>query len=219
MNSELDKELLALQRAVLSMGAVTRERVSKAFKALLEHDTGLANVVREGDHEIDAMELNIDEECLKILALQGPVAGDLRYVLAILRINQDLERIADFAKSIAKRVLDMERTMPIDHPPMITRMADATEKMLEDALKSLADRDLELARAVRKADQFVDDRNREVFQWAIDEVGEHGDSARSFIDIVSAARSIERIADLSTNIAEDVVFAVGGEVIRHQRPS
>jgi phosphate transport system protein len=216
---ELDKELVALHRAVLSMGAVARERVSQAFRALLDHDVALAQAVREGDREIDRMELDIDQECLKILALQGPVAGDLRYVLAILRINQDLERIADFAKSIAKRVIDMDAEGPVEFPSNISRMADATEKMLADALRALADRDANLAREVRRADQFVDDRNREVFHWAIEEVAEHGERARGIIDIVSAARSIERIADLSTNIGEDVVFAVGGQVLRHQPPA
>jgi len=216
---ELDKGLVALHRAVLSMGAVARERVGQAFRALLDHDVALAQAVREGDREIDRMELDIDEECLKILALQGPVAGDLRYVLAILRINQDLERIADFAKSIAKRVIDMDGETPIQFPSNIARMADATEKMLADALRALADRDAVLAREVRRADQFVDDRNREVFHWAIEEVATHGERARGIIDIVSAARSIERIADLSTNIAEDVVFAVGGQVLRHQPPA
>jgi phosphate transport system protein len=219
MTVEIDKDLVALHRAVLSMGAVARERVSQAFRSLLDHDVALATIVREGDREIDEMELDIDEECLKILALQGPVAGDLRYVLAILRINQDLERIADFAKSIAKRVIDMQYAEPVSFPPMISLMANATEKMLADALRSLADRDAELAKRVRRDDQYVDERNREVFTWAIDEVATHGDQARSIIDIVSAARSIERIADLSTNIAEDVVFAVGGEVLRHKPPA
>lgn len=216
MTVELEKELVGLHRAVLSMGAVARQRVSQAFKALLDHDPVLAQVVRKGDTEIDEMELDIDEECLRILALQGPVAGDLRYILAILRINQDLERIADFAKSIAKRIIDMEKGERVDYPPMIGLMAEATERMLADALKSLADRDAALAREVRKADQFVDDRNRETFTWAINEVAQHGEQARGIIDIVSVARSIERIADLSTNIAEDVVFAVGGEVLRHR---
>lgn len=208
-------ELTALRRAILSMAACTEQRVVIAFDSIADLDAQLAIQVRHGDSEIDEMESDIDEECLRLLALHNPFAGDLRFVLATLRIDQSLERIADLAKNIAKRVLDLRDQPRITAPTTLDEMAASTKSMLANAIKALADGDIELATNVRQADDAVDEGHKTMFLWAVQTLPEQGQHARAILDLLSIARSIERIADLTTNIAEDVIFVVGGRSVRH----
>lgn len=209
------RELVALRRDLLSMGAAAEQRVNRVFRAIVDRDVELARSVRKGDHEIDTMELGIDAECLRLLALHHPVARDLRFVLAALRINTDLERIADLAKSIAKRVIYLAERPTIEIPEQIRDMTRATSQMLSDVLRALADDDVAIADHVRRSDEYVNIKNRELFQWAVEQVARSPGNAQAIFDVHTMARSIERIADLTTNIAEDVIFAVGGDVVKH----
>ncbi len=161
------------------------------------------------------MDVGIESECLRILALSQPVAADLRLVLSVLRMNTDLERVGDEAKSIAKRVLDLQSSDPLPLPSMLREMADASKSMLGNALTALSEGDSDLCRRVRRADQQVDDLQKEVFAWVQEEIPRHVEATRSAIDILSVARRFERIADLSTNIAEDVIFLIEGAQVRH----
>jgi phosphate transport system protein len=217
MTAELDSQLTDLRRVLMSMAAAVEERVEIAFQAGSSGDQNLAKSLVHGDRPIDEMELQIDEAAMRILALHAPVATDLRVVVATLRISQDLERMADLAKTIGKRIVDAGEQPHVSVPPFLEQMASAATTMLKDTMQALADMDAELAMEVRKADEFVDERNREAFLWAVAELPSHGDDARAIIDVHTVARSIERIADLCTHICEDIVFAVGGVVVRHTK--
>lgn len=215
MSQELGHELTELRRAILTLSAGAEQRVRMALEALFQKDIQTARKVRHNDREIDVMEVDVEAECLRVLALHQPVATDLRFVLAAVRINSELERIADLAKGISKRVIDLDEYPPVEFPTPLREMADATLKMLGDALKSLAELDVKLAEHVRRSDQFVDDRQRDCFEWADTELAEHSELAHSIVDVLFIVRALERIADHATNIAEDVIFHVGGNIVRH----
>ncbi len=200
------------------MGSLVEQRVTRAIESLLHGRTDMAREVRTGDREIDAMDVDIEAECLRVLALTQPVATDLRLVLAVLRINGELERIGDEAKSIAKRVLDLADTPnAVELPPTLHRMAQAARTMFSDALTALAESDVELCRRVRAADEHVDDCQKEIFAWVQEEIPRNVEATRAVIDILSVTRRLERIADLATNIAEDVIFLIEGAQVRHAR--
>lgn len=217
MPADLEKEMISLRRAILTMGASVQARVDQAFEAFLERDVDQARRIKGSDREIDEMEVDIEDECLRVLALCHPMARDLRFVLATIRIDNDMERIADHAKSIAKRVIDLGGLEPVDIPPAIYTMSQTAREMLAESLRALADEDTELARHVRECDQTVDDIQKSVFDWAQKQIPEDVSSTRTVIDVLSVIRGIERIADLATNIAEDVLFIVEGQVVRHRR--
>lgn len=218
MSTELQKGLIGLRRSLLAMAAEAELRVNQAFDALLEGDVELARLVRANDDRVDRMDIDIESECLQILALQQPVASDLRFVLATLRIEASLERIADLARGIAKRVLKIADGRLVRPPPTLRSMCDAVRAMLADALRALADQDAELAQRVRRADETVDQYNRELFNWALNEIQGRVDEAPTIVNLLFVVRTIERIGDLTKAIAEDVVFAVEGDVVRHERP-
>ncbi len=217
MPIQLVKELTELRRAILTMGSAVEQRVDQATEALLQNRADLARAVREGDTEIDQMDVDIEAECLRILALSQPVAADLRLVLAVFRINNELERIGDEARGIAKRVLDLSEANPLDIPPVLRHMAQAAREMLGDSLTALAQSNASLARSVRAADEQVDEYQKQMFAWIQEEIPRHVDALRAAIDLLSVARRFERIADLSTNIAEDVIFLIEGSQVRHAR--
>ncbi|MHC4493447.1 MAG: phosphate signaling complex protein PhoU [Planctomycetota bacterium] len=214
---ELQRELTDLRRAILTMAGVVEERVQQVSQGLIDSRFDLAERVRHGDREIDEMDVDIEAECLRILALLHPVATDLRFVLAVMRINTDLERVGDEAKSIAKRVLDLKVATPIEMPDALYKMATAAGRMLSDALTALAQEDADLGRRVKRADQQVDDLQKEIFAWIQEEIPQHVESTRAALDVLSIARRLERIGDLATNIAEDVIFLTEGALVRHER--
>lgn len=215
MAIDLVRELTELRKAILTMGAAVEQSVRRSLEALLRRDVEVAQLVRSQDKEIDRMELDIEEECLRVLALSHPVAGDLRFVLAVMRINTNLERIADMAKSIAKRVIDLDRLSPTTVPASLEQMAAETQVMLADTLRALADQDAPLARRIRANDDRVDDLMKEVFSWVQAEIPNNISHTESAIDYLSIARKLERMADVSTNIAADIIFLSEGHLVRH----
>lgn len=216
MTLELDRELATLRSALRAMAESAQTRVSTAIEAWMTWDIDLAQSIRSADDEIDRLEVNIESECMAILARHSPVASDLRYVVAALRINTAYERIADLARSIAKRVIRLDRNHDHPKPPAaIETMAEATREMLGNVTRALETRDVELARFVRKSDSFVDERNREVFEWVAESCHREPTRAESFISVLMIARSLERIGDICASIAEDIMFAVGGAIVRH----
>jgi len=209
-------ELREVKRNILSMGATVEQRLRMAIDGLLKRDVDAARLVRAGDAEIDQMEVDLEEECLRILALSAPVASDLRFVLSIMRINGELERVADLARSIAKRAIDLYRLDRIDYPSAVNTMADAAQSMFSDALVALSDGDTAMARKVCKADDRVDDLQKEVFAWVQEHLRDDPDDIEALLDVLSVARKLERIGDISTNIAENVIFLAEGTVVKHQ---
>lgn len=197
------------------MCAGAESRVAQSFEALFDRKLTVAREVRSGDDEMDQMEVDIESECLRILALDAPVASDLRFVLAAMRINSSLERIADMARAVAKKAIKLEKLPHVDFPPSIKEMADLVLAMVRDACKALASDDLELATAVRRRDSLVDQKNKEFFAWVVSAIGANAALAESIIHMLIVGRTIERIGDVAVTIAEDVIFAVGGDIVRH----
>lgn len=216
MAIDLQEALETLRRTTLDMCGLVEQRVDKVVRALAQDDLTLAREVREGDRDVDTMDVDIEKQCLEILALSHPVAGDLRFVLAVLRMNNALERIGDEAKSLAKRVMHLREDGAPTVPEVILSMARSTRAMLRDAVESFARQDAAQARQVRLDDQRVDDLQKEAFSWATSQIPRHVEQTGSAIDYLSIARRLERIADLSTNLAEEVIFLVKGEVVRHK---
>jgi phosphate transport system protein len=217
MSIDLVKELSEVRRMILEMAWRVQTQVDRVIAALEKRDIVLAREVKLADEAINHLELQIENECLRIFALGQPLAGDLRFVLAVLRINSNLERIGDKAKTIAKRIIDLIDCAPLNLPPVLLDMARESRAMLHEALTGLEHEDATLCRHVRTSDDRVDAMQKELFNWAHAEIPQHVEATHAVIDILSISRALERIADLSSNIAEDVIFIVEGTVVRHTR--
>jgi phosphate transport system protein len=217
MAIDLKTEIINLRRGLLAMGAATEQRLDFAVRALLEQDVAAAAAVKAGDNEIDAMEVDLETQCMKVLALGAPVAHDLRFVLSVVRISADFERIADLSRGIAKKVIRWsDSSRPVEVPGALADMAEASKTMLADVLAALSDEDPELCREVRRADRRVDDLNKEVVAGARQLIQDDVSRTPEGIDLMQIAQRLERIADITTNIAEDVIFLVEGRVVRHE---
>lgn len=218
MALDLQNEIVSLRRALLTMGAATQERVDLAVQAIVELDVQAAERVKAGDAEIDTMEVELENHCMRVLALGSPVAHDLRFVLAVVRISSDFERIADLARGVAKKVIRWHGTATsVEIPPSLADMALATRGMVHDVLEALANEDAEACRAVRRADKRVDDLNKEVVAHARQTIGRDTTQTGTALDFMQVAQRLERIADIATNIAEDVIFLSEGRVVRHDK--
>jgi phosphate transport system protein len=214
----LQREMDKLKRKVLALGAIVEENLRLAFQAIDQRDAAKARRVIETDVLIDQSEVDVEEECLKILALYQPVASDLRFVAAVIKINSELERIGDLSANIAERALQLVGEHPVAVPHRVAVMADRTWTMVEKALDALVRQDAVMAREVLVADDEVD----ELYAELIDELKgairadlEHLDA---IVLLFSVARYLERLADHATNIAEDVLYMVEGEIQRHHQP-
>ena len=211
----LEKEINELKRLILHLGTDVEESVRLSVQSLTERKSKQAKKVIDSDYEIDQREVFVEEECLKILALHQPVANDLRLIVAILKINNDLERIADLSVNIAERAVYLSNKARVELPFDLQNMADKVRTMLRQSLDALVNRDSNLARQVCEADDAVDDLNREMYSRVEQAIKHDPDNLNSYIQLLSASRYLERIADHSTNIAEDVIYLVTGEIIRH----
>lgn len=218
MTKSMQEDLTLLKQRILRMGGMVEEATRNATLALTQRRGDLAQRVIENDDTIDMIELDVDEECLRILALHQPVAGDLRFITAALKINNDLERIGDLACNVAERAIDLCRSEPLPLPLQFERMTEIVRAMLHDALDALVNRNAPLARSVLARDGEINRIHREHFGALQEAMKADPDNVERAVDLLSASRQLERIGDQTTNIAEDVVFLVEGQVIRHQRP-
>ena len=215
MTLHLQRDLEAVKSQLLDMGGLVEKVSNQAITALQERDTELSAGVHELDLTIDQQEVKIEEECLKILALHQPVATDLRFVVCIMKVNNDLERMGDLAINIAERASYLSSHEPLGVPLDFHRMAELAREMVKESLSALLNLDTHLARKVLAKDDEVDEINRQMFEILEEIMLKDPTTIRRAIHLLSASRHLERIADLATNIAEDVVFLVEGEVIRH----
>jgi len=215
MTKHLQDDLDRLKKQVLAMGALVEEATHRAISALVKRRPDLADEVLAGDDVIDAKELEVEDACLKILALHQPVAGDLRFVIAVMKVNNDLERMGDLAQNIAERAAYLSSHPPLSVELPFPRMTECVQRMVSDALDALVNRDTALARGVCERDDEVDALNRQMYVVLQELMKREPDAIERAIHTLSVARHLERIADLATNIAEDVVFMVEGEVVRH----
>jgi phosphate transport system protein len=217
MAKHLQTDLERLKRMVLELGTKIEEGLARAITSLNSHNQELAQQVVQGDEEIDYQEVLIEEECLKILALHQPVAKDLRFVVAVLKLNSDLERVGDLAVNIAERTIALSENRAIPIPVEINIMATKTSAMVKKSLDALIESDVGMASAVCSSDDEVDKIHASLytsFQAMIKQDMPHLDQ---YLQLLSVSRYLERIADQATNIAEDVIYMVEGEVIRHHR--
>jgi len=217
MERHLQRELERLKKRILSLGAMVEERVRMAIKAFEVKDGELARWIIESDTEIDNAEVEVEEECLKIMALHQPVAVDLRFISAIIKINNDLERVGDEAVNIAERVANIARRPPVRVPFEYSTMAEKTEAMLHNSLDALVNLDADLAYKVCLSDDEVDDINRDIYEKIREVIKANPDRVRYLINHLFIARHLERIADHATNIAEEVIYMVEGKIPRHKR--
>jgi phosphate transport system protein len=216
MTKHIERQVETLKERILRLGTLVEEAISKSITALINRDTALAQRVITNDAAIDAMEVEVEEECLKILALYQPVAADLRFVVAVLKINNDLERMGDLARNIAKRVTQLEGGDPYDLPPEIRTMATQAQEMVRQCLDAVVKRDPTLARQVREEDDIVDEARQRIQRRVLQGIKDHPENVENLLRINSVAKHIERIADMATNIAEDVVYMVEGDIVRHR---
>src|SRR5580704_13577090 len=216
MAKHLHRDLDNLQRDILTLAGLVEGSIQKAIAALQNRDVDLANDVIAGDPQIDNEENHIEEECLKILALHQPVAVDLRRIAAAMMINIDLERMGDLAEEIAERVLEMAKLPMFPIPDKLQNMTDLTTMMVRQSLDSFVNLNTPQARSVMRMDDEVDRYNEEIIQEILSLMKTSPTMIEPGLSLFSATRHLERIADHATNIAEDVVYLVEGEIVRHR---
>ena len=218
MKSHLQRDLEKLTREILSMGALVEDATARAMEALLERNLELAERVIEGDHTIDMKEIEVEEECLKLLALHQPVAADLRFIVAVLKVNNDLERMGDLAQNIAERAHMLARDHSATAPPSELRgMMEMVQSMVVRCLDALVRLDADVARSVLRDDEGVDEAHRRMYRFLQERMQKTPEKIPDYIQYLSVSRYLERMADQTTNIAEDVIFTAEGDVVRHRR--
>ncbi len=216
MTTHLEIELARLKKLLLYLGANVEESLLRAISALTDRDEQQAVAVIQHDIEIDRLEVELEEECLKTLALYQPVARDLRLIVATLKINNDLERIADLSANIAERVVFLCRREPIAVPFDVAEMARHVRLMVKKCLDAFVRLDSDLAYEVCATDDHVDQINREMYGKVTQAIQENPERLETLINYISISRYLERVADHATNIAEDVLGLLEGEIVRHR---
>jgi len=216
MSQHFVHEIERLKKRLLALGALVEESVHRAVLSVQDRDSRLATQVIKSDAEIDRAEVELEEECLKVLALYQPVAHDLRFVVAVLKINSDLERIGDLATNIASRAFYLSSQPPTKMPFDFFTMSEKVEWMLKNVLDALIKEDTALAYRVLAADDVVDSINREMYTRVENGIRQSPDELERLIHMLGVSRALERIADHSTNVAEDIIYMLEGKIVRHQ---
>lgn len=209
------QELDELKHRILAMAGMAEQAIDLAVQAYSQRDPILCQRVIANESAINRAEREVDEFAIDLLAMQQPMAIDLRFILAVLKINADLERVGDQAVNIVQRVMNMIELPSSDLPVDIPAMATKVRAMVRDALRSFIEGDPELAKHVLEADDEVDRMNREAFKTLSEALRTNPGVAVQALDVISVARNLERVADHATNIAEDVIFWIRGADVRH----
>ncbi|MCE2881232.1 MAG: phosphate signaling complex protein PhoU [Planctomycetaceae bacterium] len=215
MPVNLQARVIDLRRNLLALGALVEQRVGSVIEVIRDGDTELARQVRSGDAEIDRIQLEMESECMRLLALGSPVASDLRLILTAMRVSNELERVADMCKGISKRVIRLVEAGSYRYPPALLQMAEAARDMLRNVLIAFSNEDIKLCLEVRRADDYIDGLNREVVAWAKDWIEQDVEKSGAAIELLAISQRVERLADIVTAIAGDTIFLVEGRVVRH----
>ena len=215
MGFQLQKEIDSLKKGILSLLTVVEENVRMSVNALRKRDIGMARDVIGTDLKVDQMEVDLEEECLKILALHQPVANDLRFIISVMKINSDLERISDLAVNIAERAEFLATQKPIDIRFDFEFMAEKVKDMLKKSITALIALNPRIAYDVCAADDEVDALNREMYTTIEQAVKQNPEDIKILLHYLGATRTLERIADHATNIAEDTIYMIEGRIVRH----
>ncbi len=216
MSRHLQREIDRLKKKILSLSTLVEESVQNAIYSIMKRDAKMSQRVIEKDNEIDQLEVDLEEDCLKILALHQPVAIDLRFIIAVLKINNDLERIGDLAVNIAQRAGYLASHPKVEIALDFPLMVEKTQVMLRKSLDSLVNLDDVTAKQVCEADDEIDRMHQEMYQAVQDGIRKNPENMESLIQHLSVSRQLERIADHATNIAEDVIYMVDGVITRHR---
>lgn len=198
------------------------ERVEKtvdlACRSLMQVNPLLADEVFHAEEDIDEHEIDLQEECFKVIALHQPVALDLRFIVAVLKFNNDLERIADLAVNIAERTIALKKLAHVESPFDFPAMAREVQRVLRSACEALVKLDVAAAREIMAGDQAIDERHADNFRRVLAQLQTQPQHAEALLHHLGASRYLERIADLATNLAEEVIYIAQGEIVRHQYP-
>ena len=214
MTNQLTRAMHKIKNEILSLGAMVEDRFKKAIYAVKTKDLELAIQIIETDYLVDAQEIEVEEECVKTLALYHPVATDLRLITAVIKINNDLERIADYAVNIARRFKTSgQRSNSFEYD--YTAMAEQAAKMLKFSLDALVSLDRDLAYKVREMDEEVNTMRNEAYRVRKDAIRKNPEQVEEIINMYLISRHIERVGDHTKNIAEEVIYLIEGEIIRH----
>ena len=215
MERQFDQELNALKENLLKMASLAEEAIAKSIKALVKRDSILAQEIIDRDSEINLLEIQINNQCLKLLALKQPMAVDLRFITSAMKIISHLERIADQAVNISQRTLELIK-QPLLKPLIdIPRMAELAQEMVRTSIDSLVNKDSLLAKRIGERDNLVDDLNDQIFRELLTYMIEDPRTIKRAIELILVGRHLERIADLATNISEEVVYILNGKNIKH----
>src|SRR5262247_4416287 len=214
-DKKYEEDLKKLREEILYMGGLIEDQIQKAVKALVDRDSELANIVIRKDEAVNRLDVEIDELCIRLLALRQPAARDLRFITTGLKITTDLERIGDMAVNICERALELNQEPQLKPYIDIPRMARISQRMIRESLDAFVREDTDLALKVCKDDQQVDDLNSQVFRETVSFMIEDPHTINRAMKISSVSKYLERIADHATNIAEMVIFMVKGKSIRH----
>lgn len=218
MSLHLQRQIGSLKKMILALGAKVEEAVAASIQAVHERDPELAQRVIDGDRDIDLAELDIEEECLHTLALHQPVAMDLRYVISVLKINAELERIGDLAVNIAEQAAFLAQRAALQQAPFdLPGMGRLVREMVQHALDALVNIDPDLATRVCRRDDDVDGIHKDMYRKVEKSIRTDPEMVQAYIHMLSVSRALERMADHAVNIAEDVVYMAKGDILRHQK--
>jgi phosphate transport system protein len=215
MERHFQHELESIKTTLIKMGSVVEENINFAIQSLLEHKSELAQRVIDGDNRVNSLEIEIDNSIVDLLALQQPVASDLRFIIAAQKINNDLERIGDHAVNIAESSLSINKEGMVGTFLEIPTMAQTTKQMYRNALDSFILLDPKLARTVLESDDQIDEMNRSMTNEVIELIKSDKRSIESGLELLRISRNLERVADMTTNIAEEVIFHTQAKVVKH----
>lgn len=216
MERHFDQQLGALRKNLIQMASLVETAIANAVKSLIERDSKLAQGVIKSDEDIDSLELEIDKQCVDLLALRQPLAIDLRFITSSIKITNNLERMGDLAVNIAERVIPLSQEPQLKPLIDIPRMATITQTMVKDSIDAFVNRDTELARSVYERDSTVDALNDQIFRELLTYMMQDPGNITRAVHLVLISRHLERIADHSTNIAEEVVYIVKAKVVKHR---
>ncbi|OHB86389.1 MAG: phosphate transport system regulatory protein PhoU [Planctomycetes bacterium RIFCSPHIGHO2_02_FULL_38_41] len=216
MERHFDQQLGALRKNLIQMASLVETAIANAVKSLIERDSKLAHGVIKSDEDIDSLELEIDKQCVDLLALRQPLAIDLRFITSSIKITNNLERMGDLAVNIAERVIPLSQEPQLKPLIDIPRMATITQTMVKDSIDAFVNRDTELARSVYERDSTVDALNDQIFRELLTYMMQDPGNITRAVHLILISRHLERIADHSTNIAEEVVYIVKAKVVKHR---
>jgi phosphate transport system protein len=215
MSRHFHEELEALKQTLLAMGGLVEDQIRRVMRALIERDDVMAQEVIERDRQVNTYDVEVDEQCVSLLALHQPAAGDLRFITTAMKIVTDLERIGDQAVNIAQRVLELNREPQLKPYIDLPRMAEKAQRMVKESLDAFVARDTALARQVCGKDAEVDALKEQIFRELLTFMMEDPRTIPRAIRVILISRFMERVADHATNIAEMVVYLVEGKMVRH----